>query len=213
MKHETCTQKSIWSNNSNLLDNYSLEEITEKRKWLTDNEDSKLNLRGATTYSSDNWQDNELYDIIMLLNDDNINQYKHNRKTDTWIYGKIETTILETTTENFKDFSKKNKEKYNFGVDEISIQTPEGDLIYVDVDYNEIDSKATSMYIKIDKWIIEKVITDEVYIENLFIASRNPTAHQNRTYLQMWDSYWSYHSQYTQDDIKRKKRYHIQNQQ
>ena len=51
--------------NRELLNHYTMEEINEKRKWLIKNEDSKMNIDSGSSRGSDNWQDNEFYDMII----------------------------------------------------------------------------------------------------------------------------------------------------
>lgn len=206
-------EKSLsFSNRSKLLDFYTLEEIKDKRKWLKDNESKKItNLNFGVSYSSDNWDDNEFYDFKMNLLDDDVHYFYHNRITNEWLYGHIETTILYT----FKDKLKENyillDKKYN--LDGLSFKKiDDNHKIYYENTFIDphaekiLASDLLSVSLKEDRWITERVVTDEIEIENLFLSSINPRVSNNRTYLEMWEDFWCYYSSDTQFYIKEKEK-------
>ena len=103
----------------------------------------------------------------------------------------MKTTILESFKDNFE-------ENINLSIKKYNIDEGDGDFIsynFIDDNYSiyfknkfnddETYDKVIEISLREDKWITEEVITDEIKIENLFIASINPVLIKNRTYLQM----------------------------
>ena len=199
------SKEITFSNRSKLLEYYTVEEIKEKRKWLKENESKKMiNIDGGCDIHSDAWKDNEYYDFMMPIIGDEVHYYYHNRITNEWLYGHIETTILSTFKDDFKENYDILDKKYNLGgLSNNKID----DNCFIYFNHAYVDPYAESLEIlsvslKEDKWVTDRVVTDELEIENLFIESINPSVLPNRTYLQMWEEFWSYYSPDTQLDIK-----------